>query len=118
MGLRRQDSCQLIRAAWAKTSPQCRNAFSLSPDISSLDFQCRDVVSKKNRRFGIEKSYLSIQELTPLPLGRGSVMLYASHVKLPPRYSAKMGTPRALACSSSSSTSTPVPQSLEPSAGV
>jgi hypothetical protein len=55
-------------------------------------------------------AYLSIQELTPLPLGRGSVMLYASHVKLPPRYSAKMGTPRALACSSSSSTSTPVPQ--------
>ena len=46
--------------------------------------------------------------LTPLPFGSGSVMLYASHVKLPPRYSARIGTPLALACSSSSSTSTPV----------
>ena len=28
-----------------KTSPQCRNAFLLSPDVSEFEFQCRDDVS-------------------------------------------------------------------------
>ncbi len=36
-------------------------------------------------------------------------MWWASHVKLPPRNSARMGAPLARACSSSSSTSTPAP---------
>jgi len=30
----------------SKTSPQCRNAFSLSPSVSEFRFQCRDDVSE------------------------------------------------------------------------
>lgn len=79
-------------------------------------FHCRPLVQKACVRRHLicqqeVEAHRSIHELTPLPFGRGSVMLYASHVKLPPRYSAKIGTPRALACSNSSSTSTPVQQS-------
>lgn len=53
------------------------------------------------------QSHLSIQRRTPSPCGWGSVMWCASHVKLPPKNSARIGAPLALACSSSSRTSTP-----------
>jgi len=52
-------------------------------------------------------AHMAMQRPTPVPSGSGSVMWCASQVKLPPMYSARMGAPRARACSSSSSTSTP-----------
>ena len=54
------------------------------------------------------QAHRSRQSLTPLPSGRGSVMWWASQVKLPPMYSARMGAPLARACSSSSNTMVPV----------
>jgi len=35
-----------LRFRGSKTSPQCRNAFLLSPDVSEFRFQCRDDVSE------------------------------------------------------------------------
>ena len=52
-------------------------------------------------------AHFSIHRRTPRPCGCGSVMWCASQVQLPPRNSAKIGAPRACACSSSSNTSTP-----------
>ncbi len=56
---------------------------------------------------GALRAHRWMQRCTPAPPGCGSVMWCASQVALPPRNSAKTGAPRARACSSSSSTSTP-----------
>lgn len=54
----------------------------------------------------------SIQVETPSPSGRGSVMWWASVVKAPPKYSAKMFAPRFCACSKDSKTKTPAPSPI------